>query len=715
MSRRDDAAGVLAGGDHAARPAGLLEKLIAAIRPQFRSDDLVFDPRDPVFGGPPCAVSGCERPGRARGLCSGHHQRWAGTGKPDLAVFAAATRPGWFGHAPLASCDVAGCRYGRSRRGLCGRHAQQWDYAGQPEVSTWIAGGAPLPAPSPVPLACRIAYCGVWAQGSSPFCRTHDRRWKTQGRPPAGEYARMCEQDAPAGGEHIDLQRLPAQLKLEIQYALQRRRDEGKAKVVPVIAQSAVHALARTQVTSLLDWPEESWARIVPPGTKSRGATTLLLYARRHVEDLACGRGWQVEYPRDVWRLRKLDIDAPQATIRFDQIPQPWLKELAKRWTRWRLSTGMTANSAARGVRAISRLAAFLPPAASHLTHLDRQVIERYLADLHAALAGTKAHRDHVGQLGAFLLAIRQHRWDDALPASAAVFPEDYPKDGPRLPRALAEHVMAQVENPACLNLWGDPMRYLITLILIRCGLRISDAVKLPRDCIVHDANTAPYLRYYNHKMKREALVPIDEELQRLITEQQRRTLAGWPGGPPVLFPKINSNLDGTRPYSASTYRQALYRWLRRCDISDEHGQPVHLTPHQWRHTLGTRLTTSFNRDVPQEVVRRILDHDSHAMTAHYARLSDTTIRRHWEAARKVDTHGKTVTLDPGGPLAEAAWAKQRLGRATQALPNGFCGLPLVQTCPHANAPLTELTPIFQQFMAAFRLPALICPRDRIG
>jgi hypothetical protein len=45
--------------------------------------------------------------------------------------------------------------------------------------------------------------------------------------------------------------------------------------------------------------------------------------------------------------------------------------------------------------------------------------------------------------------------------------------------------------------------------------------------------------------------------------------------------------------------------------------------------------------------------------------------------------------LDPEGPLAEAAWAKQRLGRVTQALPNGFCGLPLQQTCPHANACLT--------------------------
>ncbi len=43
-------------------PAGLLEKLMAAVRPEFRAGDLTFDPRDPVFGGPPCAVSGCGRP-----------------------------------------------------------------------------------------------------------------------------------------------------------------------------------------------------------------------------------------------------------------------------------------------------------------------------------------------------------------------------------------------------------------------------------------------------------------------------------------------------------------------------------------------------------------------------------------------------------------------------------------------------------------------------
>ncbi len=96
----------------------------------------------------------------------------------------------------------------------------------------------------------------------------------------------------------------------------------------------------------------------------------------------------------------------------------------------------------------------------------------------------------------------------------------------------------------------------------------------------------------------------------------------------------------------------------------------------------GTRL---INQDVPQEVVRRILDHDSAQMTAHYARLHDTTVRRHWEAARKVDSSGRPVVIDPDGPLADAAWANQRLGRATQALSNGYCGLPVQRSCPHAK------------------------------
>src|SRR6266550_590994 len=73
-------------------------------------------------------------------------------------------------------------------------------------------------------------------------------------------------------------------------------------------------------------------------------------------------------------------------------------------------------------------------------------------------------------------------------------------------------------------------------------------------------------------------------------------------------------------------------------------------------------------------------------MTAHYARLSDTTVREHWERARKVNAEGQPVQVNPDGPLGDAAWTKQRLSRATQALPNGYCQLPPVRPDPLSEA-----------------------------
>ncbi|HZD15951.1 MAG TPA: hypothetical protein VE196_12685 [Pseudonocardiaceae bacterium] len=50
----------------------------------------------------------------------------------------------------------------------------------------------------------------------------------------------------------------------------------------------------------------------------------------------------------------------------------------------------------------------------------------------------------------------------------------------------------------------------------------MTDALSLPRDCLVTDADGAPYLRYDNHEMKRQALVPLDEQLHALIGNLDR-------------------------------------------------------------------------------------------------------------------------------------------------------------------------------------------------
>ena len=49
----------------------------------------------------------------------------------------------------------------------------------------------------------------------------------------------------------------------------------------------------------------------------------------------------------------------------------------------------------------------------------------------------------------------------------------------------------------------------------MRCGLRVTDALRLRADCV-------------NHKMHRDALVPIDTELVDAIGQQRQRTHDRW-------------------------------------------------------------------------------------------------------------------------------------------------------------------------------------------
>jgi integrase len=654
----------------------LLQQLLSAVRPEFRADVLVFPAEDPVFGGGACRVAGCGRSARGHGLCPGHHLRWVGEDRPDLDAFAALTDPRWRRQRPNAACRITGCGSGVARGGLCQLHYHRWDRAGQPDPDDWTVEWATIRPPAPSAL-CRVDHCELWPQATLPFCHSHANTWRANGQPAVEVFVRGFAEVAVTEEEIIRLGRLGRQLKLEIQYALQCRRDQPSTKTLPAVVMALVRALDATGAVSLLDLAEDQWRAQVD----QHNARALLVYARRRVEDLADAGGWEAEFGRDVWQMRRLGFDGNQR-LTFTGITQPWLRDLVKRWLRWRLGTGLGLPVASRGLRALTRFAVFCHRIGiTTLADIDRAVLERYLADLHAEMAGRQRHGDHIGQLNSFLHALRQHHWDDSLPATALVFTDDYPRRAERPPRALTEQVMAQIEDPANLARFTNPAYRLVTLILIRTGLRVTDALSLPRDCLVTDAEGAPYLHYDNHKMKRQALVPIDEQLQALIVEQQIRVADA-----PVLFPRPTKNPDGQTPIASPTYRLALYRWLACCEVRDTHGRAVRLTPHQWRHTLGTRL---INRDVPQEIVRRILDHDSPQMTAHYARLHDTTVRRHWEAARKVDITGQAVVVDSDGPLAEAAWAKLRLGRATQALPNGFCGLPVQKTCPHANACLT--------------------------
>lgn len=660
--------------------------LAARLRPQFAEPVILVDPDDPVIGGPRCLVPICERMAVTLGKCSGHHQRWIDDGRPeDIPTWAMATPANRRWLQPAPKCVIATCRRGRKEHGLCHSHASRW-HARQDgvDLSQWVAeGGGPL---LPARADCRFPDCDLDAEGEAGLCLHHRNRWGRANRPPIESWLLGC---ATFGQDRFDLRPLPLRMRLEIAYAIQCRVDERRTITRPHSIRRLLRTLPGGGVTSLLERSPESWMAYLGFSSE-RGyiERRFLLDTIGYLRDLLEGVGWDAEFPRDVWLLRRIGFPGRDTQLRFTGIAPIWLRQLTKRWARWRLSTGISVGTVGAGVRAITLFAQSLPALLRGPEALTRELVEVHLAHLAERFPNPKTRTGQLTSIAGLLRAARQHGWEPRLSAQVDLFSEDYPRLMAGGPRALSEAVMTQLEHPGNLARFADSRGRLLARILMSTGLRVGDGSRLRLDCIVRDGQGAPYLRYTNHKMRRDALVPIDTELAEAIVAQQQIVIGGF-SEPACLLPRPTRNPDGKLAFSTATFRGELQQWLRACDIRDELGREVHATPHQWRHTFGTRL---INREVPQETVRRLLDHDSHAMTAHYARLSDKTIREQWEQARKVNIAGEELVTE-SGPLADAVWMKNNLARAKMALPNGYCTLPVQQKCEFANACLT--CPVF--------------------
>jgi integrase len=296
-------------------------------------------------------------------------------------------------------------------------------------------------------------------------------------------------------------------------------------------------------------------------------------------------------------------------------------------------------------------------------------------------------HSGHLTALKVFLDDVRLHEWAPGLPANATYYRGEIPNVRNSMPRFIDEFVMGQLEQEETFDRLPDLTTRTAVVILIETGLRSVDCLRLPFDPVTTDEAGAPYLRFLNHKLSREAIIPISERLVAQIRAQQQDLRERFPAPPPFLLPALRQNPDGQRPFLWGALNNRLQQWLADCDIRDASGRPVKVTAHQFRHTVGTRM---INNEVSLDVVQRMLDHGSPEMTARYATIKDQTLRREWERfQQRINVRGELIPLPQAATMSDAAWALENLARAKQTLPNGYCGLPLQQTCPHPNACLT--------------------------
>ncbi|HEX5402319.1 MAG TPA: hypothetical protein VFX16_08460 [Pseudonocardiaceae bacterium] len=260
----------------------------------------------------------------------------------------------------------------------------------------------------------------------------------------------------------------------------------------------------------------------------------LLTFAIDRLDDLLGVNTREHEFVRDTWRLRRLGVtgNGDSWVWSLDPITQPWLRETVKRFLRWRLDTGHSTSGMHRDLITLTRLSRALTDVAgpdAPIEQFTRAAIERLLSLLVEEGLVANGRGMALASVRMFFSQARQHNWLPGLDSQVDVFSEDVPRRTALPPRALSEFVMAQLEASDTIARIPDDRCRLLFPLLMQTGLRQKDGRLLELDCVITDAQQAPYLRYFNHKMAREAVVPICAELAEAIGQQRALVLQRYP------------------------------------------------------------------------------------------------------------------------------------------------------------------------------------------
>ncbi len=153
----------------------------------------------------------------------------------------------------------------------------------------------------------------------------------------------------------------------------------------------------------------------------------------------------------------------------------------------------------------------------------------------------------------------------------------------------------------------------LLFLLMLRCGLRVSEACSLTWEDVDLPALT---LRVDGGKgdVDRMAYLAPDVE-QALRLWQARRS------GSPYLFP--SRKVAGAHLGRRNVF-MLMQQYLRQAGVTDRY------SPHCLRHTFATQL---LNAGVTLEVLKELMGHRSVQMTLRYTELYETTKRQQYDEA----------------------------------------------------------------------------------
>jgi len=376
-------------------------------------------------------------------------------------------------------------------------------------------------------------------------------------------------------------------------------------------------------------------------------------------------------------------------------VSQAWLQEIIGRWVAYRLNVE-TAEAQHIGQQE-SYVVEFAKWAESREvcdpSDITRQLLLDWLAEVNSQRKETGAKFSggyRAAKVSAVNMMVQFARVEvtDRIPANATYLPREFPRRDVPSPRFLEPRLIETLRRPENLALIRNEHRRVAILIMMQVGLRAGHTCALPFDCLIDlnkgDSSDKWALNFIDTKSKLNITVPIEPHLAVAIKEQQKRVLkeAAELGQKPPALLFTNQNTRDTRQLAPESLNLALKNWVIELDLRDSAGRLEKVTPHRFRHTFATEM---LDKGVPIDVVQKLLGHRSLASTQIYATTTDKRMRTEWENAKFVNVRGEAIEMTEGAG-GDAEWLLHRMAHAIQPLPNGACGLPIQQSCPHANA-----------------------------
>jgi integrase len=671
---------------------GPARRLAALLDPSFLSG-AGWDPASRVLSLPAghrllgravCRAGGCATTEHAGlgGVCHRCFTRLTGQGLTAEQIAGSPQLPPL--PARVTRCAVPGCQREPTvtQAILCEPHARQFrQRAGKPAIGQYLADPRvrPLPPFSP----CAVAACTRVADSARGYCNTHYQRWRTAASTgpdlDAGQW--QLSEPAIAEGGQVSLRGLPPLVVVQVLFgAWQRTR--GGAKITDTDLRAACRALGRQHVTSI----EECDVGQVP----GKPVRSLLNALVRHVRQALASPA--SEQAKDTWDLA---IFGHPGRLSFTGIAQPWLRQAAKRWAAEELPRhrGAGASNVRQKINALGRLSESLRSRPDHgdlPAALGRADIEAFLARLgYLESAGTisRYHRNVICRGTRAILAgiramglTRPGQAAAALPGDVVIGAGDIPARAER--GEPGRDLPPEIMTALCANLGTlQPAEVkAATQIAIDTGRRPEDILGLPLDCLARDKDGAAVLVYDNAKAHRLGRrLPVSQATATVITGQQARVRARFPGTPPAelkLLPAARRNPDGRRPMTIDMLEGRHREWAGRLGpLRTRDGtefNPAKIVPYAYRHTYAQRHADA---GVPIDVLAELLDHRNLNVTRCYYRAGEDRRR---EAVDKVtalsfDRHGNRIWRDAAA-LLESAHARYQVGEV--AVPCGRCTEP---------------------------------------